>query len=208
MKKLSWVLACIVAVSLVLPGCATNLKTIPVKSISGDLQPVVEPQLPESKQTKLGLYISAREAYEQWRLEPDKIKVLDCRTPEEYTFVGHAPMAHNIPRKFFSHKFNEEKKSYAMPDNENFLAEVKKRFGTDDKLFVMCRSGGRSAMSVNILADAGYKNVYNIIDGFEGDKIKDEGSYFNGLRMRNGWKNSGAPWTYKLDTNLVYKASE
>ena len=208
MKKLSWVLACIVAVSLVLPGCATNLKTVPVKAIAGDPQPVVETQLPESKQTKLGLYITAREAYEQWKLDSDKIKVLDCRTPEEYAFVGHAPMAHNIPRKFLTHKFDAEKKHYAMPDNDNFLAEVKKRFGTEDKIFVMCRSGGRSAMSVNILADAGYKNAYNIIDGFEGDKIKDEGSYFDGLRMRNGWKNSGAPWTYNLDPSLVYKASE
>lgn len=34
----------------------------------------------------------------------------------------------------------------------------------------MCRSGGRSAAAVNLLAGAGFTNVYNITDGMEGDK--------------------------------------
>ena len=68
----------------------------------------------------------------------------------------------------------------------------------------MCRSGVRSAQSVNKLAEAGFKRVYNIIDGFEGDEVKDSQSYFYGKHMRNGWKNSGAPWTYSLDQDLVF----
>jgi rhodanese-related sulfurtransferase len=71
-------------------------------------------------------------------------------------------------------------------------------------LLLMCRSGNRSASAVNLLAKAGYKNVYNIYDGFEGDKVQDEASYFNGQRMVNGWKNSGNPWTYKGDQSLMY----
>ena len=62
---------------------------------------------------------------------------------------------------------------------------------------VMCRSGGRSAIAVNMLAQAGFKNVYNITDGVEGDVVDDPGSVFQGQRLRNGWKNSGCPWTYK-----------
>ena len=31
-----------------------------------------------------------------WKANPDKIKITDCRTTEEYVFVGHAPMAYNI----------------------------------------------------------------------------------------------------------------
>jgi hypothetical protein len=68
-------------------------------AISGETEPVIETQLPEAKKTSLGLYITSKEAYEQWRLNPDRIKILDCRTPEEYAFIGHAPMAHNIPVK-------------------------------------------------------------------------------------------------------------
>jgi len=63
---------------------------------------------------------------------------------------------------------------------------------------VMCRSGGRSAMAINLLAKAGFKQAYNIIDGMEGDAVEDPDSVFNGQRMRNGWKNSGCPWTCKL----------
>jgi rhodanese-related sulfurtransferase len=68
----------------------------------------------------------------------------------------------------------------------------------------MCRSGGRSAYAVNLLAKTGFKNVYSIVDGFEGDKLDIEGSYYKGKRLVNGWKNSGAPWTYQLDSELLY----
>ncbi len=205
MKKSFWAFICIITSFMILFGCANNLKTIPVKSISGEPQPVVENQLPKDKETVLGLYVTSAEAYEQWRLTPGKIKMLDCRIPEEYVFVGHAPMAHNIPSKFFTDKFNAEKKSFVMQDNEDFLEEAKKRLKPEDTIFVMCRSGGRSAETVNKLANAGYKKVYNIIDGFEGDTVKDPGSYFDGKRLRNGWKNSGAPWTYSLDPTLIYR---
>ena len=52
-------------------------------------------------------------------------------------------------------------------------------------------------MAVNQLAEAGFTNVYQITDGMEGDSIDDELSVFKGQRLRNGWKNSGLPWTYK-----------
>ena len=68
----------------------------------------------------------------------------------------------------------------------------------DDTLMVMCRSGGRSAIAVNLLAAAGFENVYNITDGLEGDKVNDPDSAFHGQRLKNGWKNSGCPWTYDL----------
>ena len=43
-----------------------------------------------------------------------------------------------------------------------------------------------------------------MIDKFEGDTIKDGNSYFHGKRVKNGWKNSGAPWTYNLESGLMY----
>jgi len=60
-----------------------------------------------------------------------------------------------------------------------------------------------SAMAVNLLAKAGFKNVYNIIDGMEGDAVKDPASVFLGQRLQNGWKNSGCPWTYSLTTDRM-----
>ena len=46
-------------------------------------------QVPEKKQTVLGLYVTAEEAYEMWKVDPDGVKILDVRIPEEYLFVGH-----------------------------------------------------------------------------------------------------------------------
>lgn len=162
-----------------------------------------ETDIPEKKQTKLGLYITAREAYIKWLSDPGNVKIIDCRTPEEYIFIGHAPMACNIPNEFVTHKFDEKKKPVMEP-NPDYLSLVKKKFSSDDIILIMCRSGARSANSVNILEEAGFKRVYNITDGFEGDEVKDPLSTFNGKRLRNGWKNAGNPWTYDIDTNLAY----
>jgi rhodanese-related sulfurtransferase len=154
--------------------------------------------LPKKKQTNLGLYITAQEAFTKWNSEQNRVKILDVRTPGEYIFVGHANMAANIPLKLHSDKIDKKTMKPVMPLNSNFVAEVKKKFKETDTILVMCRSGSRSAVAVNELAKAGFKNLFNITDGFEGDKSKD------GKRVVNGWKNSGAPWTYKLDPKLAY----
>ena len=44
--------------------------------------------LPKGKQTVLGLYVTAKEAFAQWKANPEKVKIIDVRTPEEYLFVG------------------------------------------------------------------------------------------------------------------------
>ena len=39
-----------------------------------------------------------------------------------------------------------------------------------DTILALCATGGRGAMAVNELAKAGFTNVYNIINGFEGGR--------------------------------------
>jgi rhodanese-related sulfurtransferase len=156
------------------------------------------PQLPKGKQTTLGLYVTSREAYEKWKAEPDKIKIIDVRTPEEYLFVGHPTMAWKIPLAAQSYEWDAEKKHFPMKPLPDFVSRVSEVAKTNDTLLVMCRSGGRSASAVNLLAKAGFTNVYNITDGMEGDAVEDPASVFLGQRLVNGWKNSGCPWTYKL----------
>jgi len=156
-------------------------------------------QLPKDKQTTLGLYVTAAQAYEAWKAAPDQIKVLDVRIPEEYALVGHPEMAWNIPLAFVTYQRKDGKFEYGVKMNPAFITEVKTIAGPMDTLLVMCRSGGRSAMAVNQLSAAGFNNAYNIIDGMEGDKVDDPGSVFIGKRMRNGWKNSGLPWVYGVD---------
>ena len=164
-------------------------------------------QVLEEKLTSLGLYVTAREAYEMWQADPERIKVLDVRTFEEYVLIGHAAMAANVPLAFPTYNWDANKGNYSVVGNKDFVVHVKERFQPDDTILIMCRSGGRSAMAVNALAKVGFTQVYNIIDGFEGDKVEDPESVHHGKRMRNGWKNS-APWTYHLDPKLVWLPSE
>jgi rhodanese-related sulfurtransferase len=159
-------------------------------------------QLPKGKQTTLGLYVTAAQAYDMWKAAPDKVKLIDVRTPEEYAFIGHAEKAWNIPYAFVTYSRKDGKTEYGPKRNPAFVDEVKRFTRPGDTLLVMCRSGDRSAKAVDLLAAAGIKDVYSVIDGVEGDKVTDPDSVFVGKRMKNGWKNS-APWVYTLDPEKI-----
>ena len=146
----------------------------------------------------LDLYVTAKEAYEKWQAEPDKVKIIDVRTPEEYLFVGHPTMAWKIPVATQSYEWDAEKQQFPMKLLADFAARVQTVAKPDDEIMVMCRSGGRSAIAANLLAKTGFKHVYNITDGMEGDTVEEPDSVFQGQRLKNGWKNSGCPWTYEL----------
>ena len=100
-----------------------------------------------------------------------------------------------------------DQNSTKFAKNTNFVADVEarlkqKKLTKDSTVILMCRSGKRSATAVNTLADAGFTKVYSVVDGYEGDKAKDGEN--KGKRTVNGWKNSGLPWTYSLDRDLLY----
>jgi len=160
-------------------------------------------KVPERKQTSLGLYVTAQEAYRMWKTGPGRVNIIDVRTPEEYVFVGHPEMARNIPIVFVKHQWNADINEFVVEPNPDFISHVKRLFSPTDTLLAMCRSGDRSARAVDALAKAGFVNVYNIIDGMEGDKVDDPGSVNHGKRMKNGWKNSGSPWTYDVNPELL-----
>ena len=154
--------------------------------------------IPEGKQTALGLYVTAKEAYEKWKAEPEKVMILDVRTPEEFLFVGHPPMAWKIPIASQSYEWEPVKGQFPMKLLPDFVARVKEVAKPDDTILVTCRSGGRSAIAANMLAKAGFKKVYNIIDGMEGDANGDSESVAQAQPLKDGWKNSGCPWTKQL----------
>jgi rhodanese-related sulfurtransferase len=155
-------------------------------------------ELPSAKQTALGLYITAREAYEKWQADPDNILILDVRTPEEHLFVGHPTMAWKIPVISQSYEWDSQQGKFPMVFLSDFVARVSEAISPDKTVMVMCRSGGRSAIAINLLAQAGFQNVYNIIDGMEGDVNGDSESVTASDQPASGWKNSGCPWTKQL----------
>jgi len=163
-------------------------------------------EVPEYKQTRAGQYLSSKEAYEGIQVEENKILFLDIRTRSELAIVGMPTVADaNVPFMFMAEPmtWNDEWGSFKMTANPDFLKAVNQRLEEkgltrDDKVFLMCRSGGRSAAAADLLSKAGFTNVYSVVDGYEGDMAK------NGKRILNGWKNSDLPWSYKLDKKKMY----
>ena len=54
----------------------------------------------------------------------------------------------------------------------------------------LCRSGARSHGAAEAAMRAGWKETYNVLEGFEGDK--DATEHRNAV---NGWRKAGLPWT-------------
>src|SRR5512136_256576 len=96
--------------------------------------------LPKEKQTVLGLYVTAKEAHERWKAEPEQVKILDVRTPEEFLFVGHPTMAWKIPVAVQVYEWDAEKKKYPMRPLLDFVSRVSEVAKPNDTLMVMCRS--------------------------------------------------------------------
>ncbi len=163
------------------------------------------------KQTSWNLYVDSKEAYEMKQKQGDKVLFIDVRDPIEIMFTGFTDVVDiNIPFKLSNptswHK--PPKQVFQMvtnPDFEPMIEKALKKRGLDKSaaIILMCRSGGtRGAPSSKMLEGKGYKNVYVVTDGFEGGKIK-KGDKKN-WRLKNGWKNAGLPWSYKLNKEKIF----
>jgi len=165
--------------------------------------------LGKKQQTKLGLYMTAKQAYKYTDANMDSTLFVDVRTPSELNYLGAATvMDAHVPTVFMdSSGWNDKKHRYNRRKNKNFVADIgkalkKKGLSKNDTIILMCRSGKRSAKAVNMLAGHGYTKVYTVVDGYEGGKVKEGPN--KGKRMKDGWKNSGLPWTYSLDRDYMY----
>ncbi len=182
-----------------------------VYSLTACAQTTLKKQpVPSTKkwQTSLNLYVLAKDL--STYLEKNSSAILvDIRTPEELGFTGWAPRT-NIHVPFLQvdqsrSSWSKKKKTYGKMKNrfvDQMKIELKKlNVKKDQEIFMMCRSGSRSAKATKTMAKLGYTNVYTVLNGFEGQKRKDGNI---GLRDINGWKNSGGKWSYKLDQNIVW----
>lgn len=167
------------------------------------------------KQTSWGLYVDAREAFEmKTGPEGDKVLFVDVRDPVEIMFTGFTDVVDvNVPFLLADRtQWNDKKNVLRMAPNPDFAGAVaralaERKLGKDTAIVLMCRSGGtRGAPSAKMLEGQGYEKVYVVVDGFEGDKLKDgERKHW---RLVNGWKNAGLPWSYALDKQKIHLPQE
>lgn len=129
--------------------------------------------------------ISPAEAWQM--LEQSRAVLLDVRTTMEYQYVGHPIGAVHVPWK-------------EPPDWEvdpQFVSKARAALAerADDEpveempVLTICRSGKRSLAAAEALARQGFREVYNIGEGFEGDL--DEKGHRNTV---NGWRFNNLPW--------------
>lgn len=170
--------------------------------------------LPKKKQTKLGLYMTPSQAYGHMQNQGDKALFLDIRSRAEVNFLGSpAIIDANIPYMELNewYAWNEKKNDFKMEVNSDFVDFLTRRLkekglNKNDPIILICRSGTRSSKAADLLADLGFKKVYSIAEGFEGDKAKTGAK--KGQRVINGWKNSNLPWSYKLVKAKMYKIGD
>ena len=106
--------------------------------------------------------------------------LVDVRSVEEYRFVGHVPGSLHVPWATGT----------SLNRNPRFVKELEAKVKAKDAIvLLLCRSGNRSALAAEAAHKAGFTNVFNVAEGFEGD--------LNERLHRgtvNGWRRHDLPW--------------
>ena len=105
--------------------------------------------------------------------------LIDVRTAEERKFVGHVPDTLHIAWMTGT----------SMLRNPRFVRELESKIGKSAVVLLLCRSGKRSAAAADAAAKAGFTNVFNVLEGFEGELDEQQ------QRGRvGGWRSHSLPW--------------
>ncbi len=105
--------------------------------------------------------------------------LVDVRTAEERAFVGQVPDSLHVAWATGT----------SLTRNPRFVRELEAKTGKEAVVLLLCRSGNRSALAAEAAAKAGFTQVYNVLEGFEGEL--DEAGHRGAV---NGWRRHGLPW--------------
>jgi rhodanese-related sulfurtransferase len=129
--------------------------------------------------------VSPRAAWDHLKTNP-QARLVDVPTQPEWSYVG-VPDLTETGRQIVLLSWQVFP---TMAKNEAFADQIAAQGLTKDTpLYLLCRSGVRSKAAAEFLTQLGYRQCYNIEDGFEGpaDPAKHRGTVA-------GWKASGLPW--------------
>ncbi|THF67381.1 rhodanese-like domain-containing protein [Pseudothauera nasutitermitis] len=114
---------------------------------------------------------------EAWALhQQGGVLLIDVRTAEELRDIGRVEGAQHLPWAI----------GVRMERNPYFLDRLADLIARDEPVLLLCRSGKRSVAAARTATEAGYSLVFNVLEGFEGDRTLGHG---------NGWQQRGLPWT-------------
>jgi rhodanese-related sulfurtransferase len=116
-----------------------------------------------------------------WQLIQQGLAVLvDVRTAEERKFVGYVPDSVHVAWATGT----------AMTRNPRFVKELENKLKDKSAVvLLLCRSGKRSSLAAEAASKAGFGNVFNVAEGFEGDLNEAQQRGLHG-----GWRFHHLPW--------------
>lgn len=124
--------------------------------------------------------LTPRAAWQAIQSNPDALFV-DVRMEIESLYVGRPPGVVNIAW----YEYPE-----LTPQIDAFVAAVEREAGRKDRaVYLICRSGKRTVDAAKALDAAGFTDVTNITEGFEGEL--DEKFHRS---TQSGWRYSALPW--------------
>jgi len=122
--------------------------------------------------------LTPREAFDMLQQDPSTILV-DVRSRAELELVGKVPTATHLEWAFYP----------GMLPNHAFAGQLEAQINKNLTVIFMCRTGGRSHNAAMLAKELGYQQVYNMLEGFEG-----EANSLHQRTLTNGWKHAGLPW--------------
>ena len=142
--------------------------------------------------------LTPKEAFSVLEAEPTAT-LIDVRTAAERDWVGRVDIPEN------QHASVEWSHYPTGTENPDFLAQLKRAAasekaeaagsvdndptGKERVLLFLCRSGVRSKHAARKATQAGYRQCFDILEGFEGDK--DDAGHRKTIA---GWCQAGLPW--------------
>jgi rhodanese-related sulfurtransferase len=126
--------------------------------------------------------VTPEEAFTLLQAAPN-VKLVDVRTNAERDWVGRVavPEGQHLAIEWTTYPGG-------LP-NPDFGARLTELAAPDDVLLFLCRSGVRSRHSARVAAELGYRDAYDILEGFEGDR--DAAGHRKSI---GGWCHAGLPW--------------
>ncbi len=129
--------------------------------------------------------VSPTQAWQALQSNP-QAQLVDVRTDAEWAFVGVPDLQGAgkrpvlIPWQVYP----------TMQQHPDFVGAMRKAGLTPEhRILFLCRSGARSMAAAQAAQAAGFPNVCNVADGFEGNP---DGEGHRGVAA--GWKAEGLPW--------------
>jgi rhodanese-related sulfurtransferase len=154
-----------------------QLNTSPVAS--SDLPDVLTAAYQQAQREQLP-YAGSVLPDEAWKLFiGGQAHLVDVRAAEERKFVGHVPNTFHVAWHTGPN----------LIKNPRFLKDLESKLSKDSIILLLCRSGKRSAAAATAATSAGFKYVFNVSEGFEGELDENQQRGSSG-----GWRRRGLPW--------------